>query len=197
GREVGGGGRDRPGLAWAGAATPAPRRGPDPGACAAESARHHGGESRSRRTGARSRRARRRHHRRPRQRAARRHAPAAVEVDAGKCRKKLGAEDRARRPDRDRQGHDRDQPGAVSRRDGEWVLAAPEVVVELAIDDPDLAQRVRALILERPEMHLADAEDDSAPDVRITDSAVGPMTDVPIVVIANRTEVLEALQAGA
>jgi DNA-binding NarL/FixJ family response regulator len=85
----------------------------------------------------------------------------------------------------------------VSRRDGEWVLSAPEVVVELAIDDPDLAQRVRALILERPEMHLADAEDDSAPDVRITDSAVGPMTDVPIVVIANRTEVLEALQAGA
>jgi DNA-binding NarL/FixJ family response regulator len=85
----------------------------------------------------------------------------------------------------------------VSRSEPAHVRARSEVAVELAIDDPELAERIRSLILAHPELHLADADDGSLPDVRITDGAVGRMTDVPVVVIASRAEAREALQAGA
>lgn len=75
--------------------------------------------------------------------------------------------------------------------------AGPELDVELAIDDPALRERIRGLILEHPDLHLADAEDGSLPDVRITDGAVGREADVAVVVIAGRAEARNALQAGA
>jgi DNA-binding NarL/FixJ family response regulator len=73
----------------------------------------------------------------------------------------------------------------------------PAVVVELAIDDPGLAQRVRTMLLEHPDLRVADAEDGLSPDVRITDREIGSAADVAVAVIAGRSGALEALHAGA
>jgi DNA-binding NarL/FixJ family response regulator len=85
----------------------------------------------------------------------------------------------------------------VSARKTEQARAGPAMVVELAIDDVGLAERILAMILEHPDLRLADAEDGSAADVRITDGAPGRAADVAVVVITNRSGALEALQAGA
>ena len=73
----------------------------------------------------------------------------------------------------------------------------PALAVEVAIDDPGLARRVRAMILDHPGLHLADAEDGAAADVRVTDGATGWAADVAVVVITGRSGAAEALQAGA
>ena len=85
----------------------------------------------------------------------------------------------------------------MSARKTEQARAGPAMVVELAIDDVGLAERILAMILEHPDLRLADAEDGTAADVRITDGAPGRAADVAVVVITNRSGALEALQAGA
>ena len=76
---------------------------------------------------------------------------------------------------------------------------APAIAVELAIDDPEVAERFRALILGHPGLRIADPEeeDEPAPDVRITDGTVRGAGGAPLIVIADRSGAMAALQAGA
>ena len=85
----------------------------------------------------------------------------------------------------------------MSPRRTEQARAGPAVAVELDIDDPGLAERIRTMILEHPDLRLTDAEDGSTPEVHITDGAAGRATDVAVIVITDRSGALEALQAGA
>lgn len=86
----------------------------------------------------------------------------------------------------------------MNARTTAWAASVGQkVAVEIAINDAGLAERVRTMVLEHPELRLADAEDGRAPDVRITDGAAGGAADMAVVVIAARSGALEALQAGA
>jgi DNA-binding NarL/FixJ family response regulator len=71
------------------------------------------------------------------------------------------------------------------------------VAVDLVIDDPDLAARIRAMLLENPGLRLADPGDEATPAVRIRDAAAGGDGDVAVIVITDREGAAEALRAGA
>jgi DNA-binding NarL/FixJ family response regulator len=71
------------------------------------------------------------------------------------------------------------------------------VAVELAIDDGGLAERIRAMVLEHPDVRLTDSEEGPAPEVRITDGAAGGAADVAVIVITDRAGAMDALQTGA
>jgi DNA-binding NarL/FixJ family response regulator len=71
------------------------------------------------------------------------------------------------------------------------------VAVDLAIDDPDLAARLRAMLLHTPGLRLADPGDDATPAVRIRDATAGGDPDVALIVITQREGAAEALRAGA
>ncbi len=75
--------------------------------------------------------------------------------------------------------------------------AGSAVAVELAVDDLELAERIRTMILEHHDLRLTDAGEDPAPDVRITDGAPARAADVAVIVITDRLGAMEALQAGA
>jgi DNA-binding NarL/FixJ family response regulator len=75
--------------------------------------------------------------------------------------------------------------------------AGSPVVVELAIDGPGLAARVRTMVLEHPDLLLADAGEGLAPEVRVTDGAAGSGGDIAVVVLTGRFGAMAALQAGA
>jgi DNA-binding NarL/FixJ family response regulator len=85
----------------------------------------------------------------------------------------------------------------VRERKAAPLSAGSAIVVDLAIDDSDLAERVRAMLLELPDLRISDVEDGTAPDVRITDGAAGGAADVALIVITDRAGAVEALQAGA
>jgi DNA-binding NarL/FixJ family response regulator len=87
----------------------------------------------------------------------------------------------------------------VSGRKRERAHAGSAVAVELAIDNPELAERIRTLILEHPDLRLADAGEGEGPtpEVRITDAAAASAPDVAVIVITDRSGAMEALQAGA
>jgi DNA-binding NarL/FixJ family response regulator len=85
----------------------------------------------------------------------------------------------------------------VSGRKRERAHAVSVVAVELAIDNPELAERIRTLIVEHPDLRLADAGEGPTPEVRITDAAAASAPDVAIIVITDRSGAMEALQAGA
>jgi DNA-binding NarL/FixJ family response regulator len=53
------------------------------------------------------------------------------------------------------------------------------------------------MILDHPDLQLADARDGAAADVRVTDGATGWAADVAVVDITGRSGAAEALQAGA
>jgi DNA-binding NarL/FixJ family response regulator len=75
--------------------------------------------------------------------------------------------------------------------------AGPAVAVELAIDDPELAERIRTMILEHPDLRLIDEVEEPAPDVRITDGATAVAADIAVVIITDPSGAREALQAGS
>ena len=84
----------------------------------------------------------------------------------------------------------------MSGLETERAFAGSPVAVEVAVDDPELADRIRTMILQHPDLHLADAGEGATAQVRVTDgSAAG--TDVATIVITDRAGVVEALQAGA
>jgi DNA-binding NarL/FixJ family response regulator len=87
----------------------------------------------------------------------------------------------------------------VSGRKRERAHAGSAVAVELAIDNPELAERIRTLILEHPDLRLADAGEGEGPtpEVRITDATAASAPDVAVIVITDRSGAMEALQAGA
>ena len=73
------------------------------------------------------------------------------------------------------------------------------IAVELAIDDPELAGRVRAMIMLQSGLRLVDTEGSAAPDVRITDATAedADAADVPVIVLAEGGRAWDALLAGA
>ena len=65
------------------------------------------------------------------------------------------------------------------------------------MDDAELAERVRMMLIEWPDIEVVDAEHGRMPQVRITDG-VGEVTpNVPVLVLTDGSGVTEALQAGA
>src|SRR5204862_7502896 len=71
------------------------------------------------------------------------------------------------------------------------------VAVELASHDAELVERIRAMILEHPELRFIDEGEEPPPDVRITDGATAGAADIAVVIITDRSGAREALQAGA
>ena len=65
------------------------------------------------------------------------------------------------------------------------------------MDDAELAERVRMMLIEWPDIEIVDAEDGRMPQVRITDGAVELAPNVPVLVLTDASGVMEALQAGA
>jgi DNA-binding NarL/FixJ family response regulator len=69
------------------------------------------------------------------------------------------------------------------------------VVIDVAIDDPALAQRVRALVAANPALRLGEADATAA--VRIRDAGPEDDGDAAIIVITDRVGAVKALEAGA
>jgi DNA-binding NarL/FixJ family response regulator len=74
---------------------------------------------------------------------------------------------------------------------------AAAIAVELAIDDPELAERVRAMIMRQPGLRLVDTEGPAAPDIRIADAMAEDAADVPVIVFAEGGRAWDALLGGA
>jgi DNA-binding NarL/FixJ family response regulator len=85
----------------------------------------------------------------------------------------------------------------VTARRNETGSAGSPIAVELSMDDAELAERVRMLIIEWPDIEVIDAEDRRTPQVRITDGAVEPAPNVPVLVLTDASGLMEVLQAGA
>jgi DNA-binding NarL/FixJ family response regulator len=85
----------------------------------------------------------------------------------------------------------------VTARRSEIAGAGSTIAVELSMDDAELAERVRMMIIEWPDIEVIDAEDRRTPQVRITDGAVEPAPNVPVLVLTDASGLMEALQAGA
>ena len=65
------------------------------------------------------------------------------------------------------------------------------------MDDAELAERVRMMLIAWPGIEIVDAEDGRMPQVRITDGAVELAPNVPVLVLTDASGAMEALQAGA
>ena len=74
--------------------------------------------------------------------------------------------------------------------------AGSAIAVELSMDDAELAERVRMMLITWPGIEILDA-DDGMPQVRITDGAVELAPKVPVLVLTDASGAIEALQAGA
>jgi two-component system, NarL family, nitrate/nitrite response regulator NarL len=69
------------------------------------------------------------------------------------------------------------------------------VVIDVAVDDPALAQRVRALVAANPALRLGEA--DAMAAVRIRDAGPEDDGDAAVIVITDRLGAVKALEAGA
>jgi DNA-binding NarL/FixJ family response regulator len=69
------------------------------------------------------------------------------------------------------------------------------VVIDVAVDDPALAQRVRALVAVNPALRLGEA--DAMAAVRIRDAGPEDDGDAAVIVITDRLGAVKALEAGA
>jgi DNA-binding NarL/FixJ family response regulator len=85
----------------------------------------------------------------------------------------------------------------VTARRSEIGGAGSAIAVELSMDDAELAERVRMMIIESPDLEVVEAKHGRMPQVRITDGAVEFAPNVPVLVLTDATRVMEALQAGA
>jgi DNA-binding NarL/FixJ family response regulator len=75
--------------------------------------------------------------------------------------------------------------------------AGSTIAVALSMDDPELAERVRIMLIAWPGIEIVEADDGRVPQVRITDGAVELAPNVPVLVLTDASGVMEALQAGA
>jgi len=85
----------------------------------------------------------------------------------------------------------------VTARRKEIGCAGSAIAVELSMDDAELADRVRMMLIARPGIEIVDADDGRMPQVQITDGAVELAPNVPVLVLTDASGVMEALQAGA
>jgi DNA-binding NarL/FixJ family response regulator len=68
--------------------------------------------------------------------------------------------------------------------------------VELSIDDVELVERVREMLMHDPGIHIISGDGLPA-DIRITDGTTDAGSGAPVLVFCTGAEALEALQAGA
>jgi DNA-binding NarL/FixJ family response regulator len=85
----------------------------------------------------------------------------------------------------------------VTARQNEIGCVGSAIAVELSMDDAELAERVRMMLIAWPGIEIVDAEDGRMPQVRITDGAVELAPNVAVLVLTDASGVMEALQAGA
>jgi DNA-binding NarL/FixJ family response regulator len=85
----------------------------------------------------------------------------------------------------------------VSARAREGVRSHRPVVVDVAIEEPALAQRTRALVRANPTLRLGELADDATPAVRIADAGPEGDGDAAVIVITDRVGAVKALEAGA
>jgi DNA-binding NarL/FixJ family response regulator len=71
------------------------------------------------------------------------------------------------------------------------------IAVELAIDDPELAERVRAMIMRQSGLRLVDTEGPDVADIRITDAMGEDAAGMPVIVLAEGGRAWDALLGGA
>jgi len=83
----------------------------------------------------------------------------------------------------------------VSAPEREGGRSRRPVVVAVAVDDPALAERTRALVRANPTLRLG--EDDAIPAVRIRDAGPEDDEDAAVIVITDRGGAVKALEAGA
>jgi DNA-binding NarL/FixJ family response regulator len=65
------------------------------------------------------------------------------------------------------------------------------------MEDAELAERVRMMLIARPGIEIVHPEDGRMPQVWITDGAVELAPIVPVLVLTDTSGMMEALQAGA
>jgi DNA-binding NarL/FixJ family response regulator len=85
----------------------------------------------------------------------------------------------------------------VTARRKEIGCAGSVIAVELSMDDAELAERVRMMLITWPGIEILNADDGRMPQVRITDGAVERAPNVPVLVLTDASGVMEALLAGA
>jgi DNA-binding NarL/FixJ family response regulator len=85
----------------------------------------------------------------------------------------------------------------VTARRSEIAGAGSTIAVELSMDDAALAERVRTMLITCSGIEILDADDQHMPQVRITDGAVEPAPNVPVLVLTDASGLMEALQGGA
>jgi DNA-binding NarL/FixJ family response regulator len=85
----------------------------------------------------------------------------------------------------------------VTARRKEIGGAGAAIAVELSMDDAELAERVRMMLIAWPGIEILDSDDGRMPQVRITDGAVELAPRVPVLVLTDAAGAMEALQAGA
>lgn len=68
--------------------------------------------------------------------------------------------------------------------------------VTVAVDEPEVADRILALIVGHPGLRLAGAEDPHEPDVRITDAVPARVDAGAAIVVSDRADAMAALEAG-
>jgi hypothetical protein len=73
----------------------------------------------------------------------------------------------------------------VTARHGEIGGAGSAIAVELSIDEAELAERVRMMLITWPGIELLDADGGGVPQVRITDGAVQLAPNVPVIVLTD------------
>jgi DNA-binding NarL/FixJ family response regulator len=80
-------------------------------------------------------------------------------------------------------------------------VAGSQLTVEIAIGDPELAERVRDMLLGRRGFDVVASVDARAPDVLVTDSAEDladePAEAVPVLVLGDVARAADALRFGA
>jgi DNA-binding NarL/FixJ family response regulator len=85
----------------------------------------------------------------------------------------------------------------VTARQNEIGSASSAIAVQLSMEDAELAERVRMMLIARPGIEIVHPEDGRMPQVWITDGAVELAPIVPVLVLTDTSGMMEALQAGA
>jgi DNA-binding NarL/FixJ family response regulator len=85
----------------------------------------------------------------------------------------------------------------VRARETDTRRTAGAIGVELVIDDPGLSERVTAMIVRQPGLRLVETEAPAMPDIRIADAMPDDAADVPVIVLVESGQALDALHSGA
>src|SRR5262249_4035711 len=92
-------------------------------------------------------------------------------------------------------GDRRSEPGAVSAAAPRCGPGTATIAVALAIDDPELAERMRSIVTRQAGLELAEADRIRSPDIPIRHS-ITRERNAPLILLGDGVNVAEALRAG-